>query len=185
MMRPAEDCAYGEMNYSLRGTIKSWSGEGNVSTSRSVVASNPPFFESVLCSTKQELHVLWRELIHSDLVIVDSPIDHVSFLLLQQHHSRFDRVFDAETSNNARSSLSNPVASVCTLPFGGRIPPPVKRLATRDLRVERPGDIRIDDEDPGGLRQVKGHTSSLEGDKENLNVDIVHEMLDGLLALSR
>ena len=37
--------------------------------------------------SEQELHIFWSELIDGDLVVVDGPIDHVRFLLLQQHHA--------------------------------------------------------------------------------------------------
>jgi hypothetical protein len=33
--------------------------------------------------SEEELHVFGREFVHGDLVVVDGPVDHVGFLLLQ------------------------------------------------------------------------------------------------------
>ena len=46
--------------------------------------------ESRLATAEQELHVLWRQLFHSDLIIIDSAVYHVCFLLLQHDHTRLD-----------------------------------------------------------------------------------------------
>lgn len=54
---------------------------------------------------------------------------------------------------------------ICTLPLDARIPP------------------RIDDENSGRLRQVQRHAAGLERNEEDLDVGVVHEIFDRLLAL--
>jgi hypothetical protein len=76
-----------------------------------------------LGTTEQELQVLRGQLVHGDFVVVDSAADHVGLLLLKQNHTRFDRVFDTETRDDARASLTNAVAAVSGLPFRRRVPP--------------------------------------------------------------
>ena len=53
--------------------------QANIATTMTELARILP---ASLTAPEQELHVLWRELLHSDLVVIDSAIDHVSFLLL-------------------------------------------------------------------------------------------------------
>lgn len=50
---------------------------------------------ALLAPAEKELHILWRQLLHSDLIIIDSAVDHVRLLLLQHHHAALDGVFDA------------------------------------------------------------------------------------------
>lgn len=45
------------------------------------------------------------------------------------------------------------------------------------------GNIRIDDKHPRRLRQVQRNTASFQGDQENLYVDVLHKIVDGILAL--
>lgn len=83
----------------------------------------------VLSATEQELHVLWSELLHGGLVGVDRRVDHVSFLFLEHDDSRFNRVFDTQTSDNARALLSDTMTTIGRLPLGGRVPPSATRSA--------------------------------------------------------
>lgn len=80
--------------------------------------------EDKLRSSEQELHVLRSQFVQCNLVIIDGTVDHVGFLLLEEHHPRFDRVFNTKASDDAGTTLANAVASIGGLPFGGRIPPP-------------------------------------------------------------
>ena len=79
-----------------------------------------------LCATEQELHVLRGELLHGRLVLVDGAVDHVGLLLLQHYHARFDRVFNAQASDDTRPLLTDTVATVGRLPFGCWVPPSKK-----------------------------------------------------------
>jgi len=76
-----------------------------------------------LSTTEQELQVLGCQLVHGNLVIVDGAADHIGFLLLQKNHARLDRVFDAKSSDDARTRLANAMASIGRLPFSGGVPP--------------------------------------------------------------
>lgn len=69
-------------------------------------------FASQLRATEQELHVLGRQLFHRRLVIVNCAVDHVSLLLLQHDHARFDRVFDAETCDDTWPLLADAMATI-------------------------------------------------------------------------
>lgn len=72
---------------------------------------------------KQKLHIFRRKLLHRDLIVIDRAIDHVGFLFLQHDHPALDRVLDAQTRDHARAFLSDPMAAISGLPFGGGIPP--------------------------------------------------------------
>ena len=76
-----------------------------------------------LATPEQELHILRGKLLHSDLVIIDSAIDHISFLLLEHDHTALDRVLDAKPGDHARALLADTVAAICGLPFCGWVPP--------------------------------------------------------------
>jgi hypothetical protein len=121
----------------------------------------------ILGTTEQELHILWGQTLHCRIVSVDSGVDHVCLLLLEQHHTRLDRILNAQSSDRARASLSDTMATISTLPLCRRIPP---RIHNKDLR---------------SLREVECDTTSLEGDEEALDVDVGHEVVDRGLALSR
>lgn len=118
-----------------------------------------------LAPAEQELHILGRETLHSSIIRIDSRVDHVGFLLLQQNHSALNGVFNAESGNGARTSLANAMAAVRRLPFRSWVPP------------------WIDNEDLGGFSQVESNTTGFEGDEEAFNVDVSHEVVDGGLAL--
>jgi len=77
-----------------------------------------------LRTPKEELQIFGAQAIHSNLVIVNRSSDHGSLLLLQRDHARLDTVLDTETGDNARSLLSNTMASISGLPFGSWVPPP-------------------------------------------------------------
>ena len=83
-------------------------------------------FSSTSRSSEQELHVFWCELVQCNLIIVDSAVDHVGFFLLQQNHSRLYGILNTKTSDNTRTSLTNTMASISTLPFSSRVPPATK-----------------------------------------------------------
>ena len=87
-----------------------------------------------LASTKQKLHILWCKLLHSNIIIVNSPIDHVSLFLLQHDHTRFYGVFYAKSGNDTRSFLTDSMTTICRLPFGCGIPPPVRESQLRILK---------------------------------------------------
>jgi hypothetical protein len=70
------------------------------------------YMVSLSASTEEELHILGSELLHGDLIVVNGPVNHVCFLLLQHYHTRFNRVLDAETSYGARTLLPNTMASI-------------------------------------------------------------------------
>lgn len=116
-------------------------------------------------ATEQELHILRCQALHGGLVSVYGRINHIRFLLLEQHHARLDRILDTETGDRARASLADTMTTVCALPFGGRIPP------------------GVNNEDFGGLSQVERYTTSLERDEEALDIDVRHEVVDRGLAL--
>lgn len=83
----------------------------------------PPFFPPSTPAEK-ELHVAWGQPFQRlVLVLIDRAIDHVCFLLLQQNHTRLDRVFDAKSSDNAWPSLPDTVTTIGALPFRCGIPP--------------------------------------------------------------
>ena len=77
----------------------------------------------ILAPTEQKLHILRRQLLHGNLVVVDRPVDHVGLLLLQHHHPALDRVLDAQPRDDTRPFLPDAVAAVGGLPFGGGVPP--------------------------------------------------------------
>jgi hypothetical protein len=93
--------------------------------------SNAPFkmyFQNIpvrLRTTEKELHILWGKRFHSLVVGVDSRMNHVGLLLLDQHHSALNRIFNAKAGNRAGSSLADTMASIGRLPFGSRVPPPI------------------------------------------------------------
>lgn len=84
--------------------------------------------EQSLSSTEQELHILGRQLLHRRAIIVDSAIDHIRLLLLEQDHARLDRVLDAQSRDDTGPLLPDTMASVCALPLRGRVPPWVDLL---------------------------------------------------------
>lgn len=65
-----------------------------------------------LASTEQELHILGCQLVEGNLIIVDSAVDHVGLLLLQQNHPGFNRVFNDKAGDDTRTTLPNSVATV-------------------------------------------------------------------------
>lgn len=65
-----------------------------------------------LAAPEQELHVLWRKFLQSDLVVVDGAVDHVRLLLLKKDHTRLDGILDAETGDDARALLTDAVAAI-------------------------------------------------------------------------
>jgi hypothetical protein len=75
---------------------------------------------------EQELHVLGAQLLHSDGIVVDSPVDHIRLLLLQEDHPRLDRVFNAESRDDTGAFLADTVAAVGGLPFCGWVPPSMR-----------------------------------------------------------
>ena len=92
-----------------------------------------------LRTTEQELHILRCQLFESfPLVFVDCAIDHVCFLFLEEDNTRFNRVLNAEASDDARASLTNAVASIRTLPLGCRIPPSIDCIS----RIRRNSSLR-------------------------------------------
>ena len=105
-------------------------------TSHRLKATQQPDFAD-LAPSKQELHILRRQLLHSHLVIVDRAINHVGLLLLQHHHSALDRVLDTKTGDDARAFLPDAVAAVGGLPFCGGIPPSVEVVKSVIARVCR------------------------------------------------
>lgn len=122
------------------------------------------FFDSrevemyALGPAEQELHVLWAQLLHSDCIVVDCPVDHVRLLLLQEDHTRLDRVFNTESRDDTRAFLTDTVAAIGGLPFCGRVPPSMWTLAwfAQKRRMSRSSarsglrriDVRINNEDP-------------------------------------
>lgn len=88
---------------------------------------------SSLVAAEQKLHILRRELLHSNLIIINGAINHMSFLLLQHDHARFNRVFNAKTCDNTRTFLANAMTAVSGLPFSGRVPPSVEKVLVHDL----------------------------------------------------
>lgn len=130
--------------------------------------------------TEEELHILWRQLLHRGLVVVDGAIDHVRLLLLQHHHSRFDRVFDAQPSDDTRALLSDSVTAIwlgiisivadtnCTsinLPALCHSAAGFHHLGKRVsmcLRRVRKWIERVNNEHPRSLGQVERNTTSLE-----------------------
>ena len=64
-----------------------------------------------LRAPEQKLHVLRRQFLHRDLVVVDGAVDHVRLLLLEQDHARLDRVLDAEARDDAGAFLADSMAS--------------------------------------------------------------------------
>lgn len=58
-----------------------------------------------------------------------------------------------------------------------------KGIAQVDRRSIKRENLRIHNKDSRCLGQVECHTSRFQGDQEHLNIGILHEMLDGLLAL--
>lgn len=137
-----------------------------------------------LGATKQELQVLRSQFVHGNFVAVDSSTNHVGLLLLEKHHTRFDRVFDAETGDDTRTSLADTMASISRLPLSCRVPPTDNMLA-KYWEVVSGLNLRIDDEDSRGLSKVESDTTSLQAHKEDLHIGIVHEVFDASLALNR
>ncbi len=131
--------------------------------------------------TEEELQVLRCQLVHGNLVVVDGAVDHVGFLFLQQDHARLDRVLDAKARDDAWAPLSDSVAAVSALPFGSRIPPAdtVRKMTV----VKVVCNLRIDNVDSGGLGEIEGNASCLERHEEDLDIDILHKVIDGALAL--
>ena len=157
-------------------------------TSHRLKATQQPDFAD-LAPSKQELHILRRQLLHSHLVIVDRAINHVGLLLLQHHHSALDRILDTKTSDDARAFLPDAVAAVGGLPFCGGIPPSVEVVKSVIARVCRRrrgffmGNLRVNDKDSRGFGKVKRHTARLERDEEDFDVCVVHEILNRPLTL--
>lgn len=81
-------------------------------------------FDGVLVTAEQELHILGTQRLHGLVVGINSRVNHVRLLLLDEHHSALDRVFDAESRNGAGSRLADAVAAIGRLPFCSRVPPP-------------------------------------------------------------
>lgn len=69
--------------------------------------------EPGLVPTEQELHVLGREFLHGDLIVIDGAVDHVGFFLLQHDHPGLDRVLDAKPRDDARTLLADTVTTIC------------------------------------------------------------------------
>lgn len=82
-----------------------------------------------LTAAEQKLHILRRELLHGNLIIIDSAINHMRLLLLQHDHARFNRVFNAKTCDNTRTFLANAMTAVSGLPFRGWVPPSIERVS--------------------------------------------------------
>lgn len=119
-------------------------------TSKDVNTRSSP---SSLASTKQELHVLWRQLLHGDLVVIDGTVDHVGLLFLEHDHPRFNGIFDTKSSDNTRTLLADTMATISRLPFCCRVPPSMGDMRSvysvhRWRRMKASGDLRIDDEHP-------------------------------------
>lgn len=89
-----------------------------------------PFQTSLLTSrstsAEQELHVFWCQFVQSNLIVVDSSIDHVCLLFLKQDHSWLDWIFNDEPCDNTRPTLANTMATICWLPLRSWVPPSVK-----------------------------------------------------------
>ena len=83
-----------------------------------------------LSTTEQKLHILRRQTLHSTLIRVDSRIDHIRLLLLQQDHSTLNRILNTQSCDRARTGLSNTMTTISGLPFSSRVPPSVDMLAT-------------------------------------------------------
>lgn len=81
--------------------------------------------EMQLGTAEEELHVLRCQGVHRFVVAVYRGVDHVRLLLLDQDHSAFNGVLDAESRDGAGTSLTNTVATVGRLPFSGGIPPAI------------------------------------------------------------
>ena len=137
--------------------------------------------EYVLRTTEKELHVLWSEGLHSLVVGIDGRVNHVGLLLLNQHHSAFDRIFDAKTGDCAGSSLSDTMASIGGLPFRSWVPP--SKSVSQGHKKELV-NLRVNDEDSRGFSQVQRYTTSLERNEKAFNIHVVHEMLNRSLSLS-
>jgi hypothetical protein len=84
-----------------------------------------PFVPVRLRTTEEKLHVLGGERFHGLVVRVDSGVNHVSLLLLNQHHSTFDRILDTQAGDRAGPGLSNAMASISRLPLSSWIPPSI------------------------------------------------------------
>lgn len=112
-----------------------------------------------LASTEQKLHVLRRQLLHGDLIVIDGTVDHVGLLFLEHDHPRFNGIFDTKSSDNTRTLLADTMATISRLPFCCRVPPSMGDMRSvysvhrwRGMKVSE--DLRINDEHPGGLREV-------------------------------
>ena len=70
------------------------------------------FGHGSLVSPEKELHVFGSQLLHGDIIIVDCRRNHVGLLLLKQDHARLDRVFDAQTRDNAGTLLADTMATI-------------------------------------------------------------------------
>ena len=70
-----------------------------------------------LISSEKELQIFGAQRVHGCVVRVDSGVDHVSLLLLQENHPALNRVLDAQAGDAAGTGLANAVASICRLPF--------------------------------------------------------------------
>jgi len=139
---------------------------------------------SDLAPTEQKLHVLRSKFFHGDLVVVDSPVDHVRLLLLKHDHTRLDRVLNAQASDDTGAPLPNTMTAIGRLPFRSGIPPPKSCVSMRwGAMISQ--DLRVDDENPRSLRQIQGYASCFKGNKKDFDVCIVHEVFDRLLTLCR
>ena len=141
-----------------------------------------------LAASEEELHVFRRQFLHCDLVIVDGSVDHVGFLLLQQDHAALDRVFDTEARDDARTFLADTMAAIGRLPFCGWIPPSVVhncQYASGAIEWQGIVDLRVNNEHSRCFCKVESYTSRFQRDKEDFDIRVVHEILDGSLALGR
>jgi hypothetical protein len=82
--------------------------------------------------SEEELHIFRGEFVHGNLVVIDGPIDHVCFLLLQKHHSRLHRILDTQPSDHTWTFLANAMTPVSTLPFCGWVPPPAMCISPNE-----------------------------------------------------
>lgn len=99
--------------------------------------SPPLFFFPPSTPAEKELHVAWGQPFQRlVLVLIDRAIDHVCFLLLQQNHTRLDRVFNAKSSDNAWSSLPDTVTTIGALPFRCGIPPSKRKRSLISQSVQ-------------------------------------------------
>lgn len=124
------------------------------------------FMSLSLGASEEELHVLRSQFLQCGrLIFIQGTPDKIGFLLLKLNDSRLDRVLNTEPGDHTGPLLANSVTAVGALPFRRGIPP------------------WVDNENSGCFRQVECHATSLEGDQENFNLGLSHEMFNGLLPL--